>query len=285
VARGRDPAWSHDGRFVVMLCAPETAIDAERLMLQSYVCAVDVATSDVRKLSEPGASNPAPDPRSGRVVYQTNLMPKVVDRDDEFWKAVEAAKQAGKEIWEVDSGGDENAERDSEGRFRSRVANDLYLVELDGTGTTRLSDDGRTSEPSWTPEGDRVVFRYHAVGQNLGEVWTMAPSGGDRKRAINAAGLIAEDTNDVKLLPGGKLGIFRGLLQEVDAGVGSYVVGNVVMADLFVIPNGGTETRRIANKHSFKGRFAVSPDGKRVAYEHVDKDSAITHIWWTKVPD
>jgi hypothetical protein len=34
-----------------------------------------------------------------------------------------------------------------------------------------------------------------------------------------------------------------------------------------VAPAGGGAPRRLANKHSFKHRYAVSPDGKRIAYE------------------
>jgi hypothetical protein len=38
-------------------------------------------------------------------------------------------------------------------------------------------------------------------------------------------------------------------------------------ADIHVAPVGGSGGTRLSNKHPFKQRFAVSPDGSKIAYE------------------
>ena len=47
-------------------------------------------------------------------------------------------------------------------------------------------------------------------------------------------------------------------------------------ADLHIAEVGGTTARRLTNQHSFKQRFALSPDGKRIVYEVIAETGTLT---------
>ena len=91
----------------------------------------------------------------------------------------------------------------------------------------------------------------------------MREDGGDRRSVLK--GVNVADPSSVRLSPDGKYVFFVAPV-EGDPAVAKLMTGEEP-ADLHEAPVGGGEARRLSNKHSFKHRFAVSPDGKRIAYE------------------
>lgn len=57
---------------------------------------------------------------------------------------------------------------------------DIYVMEADGTGTTRLtSSEGNEKGPSWSPDGSRIAFSRSSDG---GHVWVMKADGTGARR-------------------------------------------------------------------------------------------------------
>jgi hypothetical protein len=45
---------------------------------------------------------------------------------------------------------------------------------------------------------------------------------------------------------------------------------------------GGGKPRRLKNRHTFKQRFALSPDGRRIVYEANDRKTGESELWLMK---
>ena len=50
-------------------------------------------------------------------------------------------------------------------------------------------------------------------------------------------------------------------------------------ADLYVVDVAGGNPRRLENRHPFKQRFALAPDGRRIAYEFRNGNSGKSELW------
>jgi Tol biopolymer transport system component len=56
---------------------------------------------------------------------------------------------------------------------------DIYTVNPDGTGLTKITNTGNDQEATWSPDGSRLAFMH------LGDVWTMNPDGTGRTQVTN----------------------------------------------------------------------------------------------------
>ena len=62
---------------------------------------------------------------------------------------------------------------------------DIYVVNVDGSGKTRLTDDPefRDYHPSWSPDGSQIVFDRYGGGDYLDyDLYTMDSNGGNLQR-------------------------------------------------------------------------------------------------------
>jgi Tol biopolymer transport system component len=125
----------------------------------------------------------------------------------------------------------------------------------------RLAAAGEAAYARWTAAGDRILFARN--GASGIEFWTMTEDGGDRQPVLT--GVKVYDPGSVRLSADGKEVFFVAAV-EGDPALAKLMTGEEP-ADLHVVKAGGSGPRRLANRHSFKHRYAVSPDGKRIAYE------------------
>ena len=111
----------------------------------------------------------------------------------------------------------------------------------------------------------------------------MNPDGTDRQMVLSGAKLA--DLATVTLTRDGKRVFFVSPV-EASEGIARVMTGETP-ADLFVSRTGSGKARRVANRHSFKQRFSVSPDGSRVAYEVLTDVKLVggaerSEIWLTR---
>jgi Tol biopolymer transport system component len=128
------------------------------------------------------------------------------------------------------------------GRLAYFYANEIWVMNADGTGTRSL---GAGLSPSWSPNGRRLVF--DAVVDRNYDVWTMAGDGGARRRVTTNA---APDYF-ATWSPNGEQIAFTS-----DRGG----------EDLFVIDADGTNERRLTGDPGPEWGAAWSPDGGRIVF-------------------
>jgi hypothetical protein len=68
-----------------------------------------------------------------------------------------------------------------DGRIAFVRDGDIYSIEPDGAGLTRLTGDGHASGPMWSPDGQRIAYIDN------GDLWMMNASGTGKTRLTDAA--------------------------------------------------------------------------------------------------
>ena len=286
LAPGSAPRWRADGSLLAV-CGPEMVASfdsdsedeynrAPAYDMQNRFCRIDAASGTITRTALAADHGMALSPMLDRVVFErytevamAGEVAAAAGGDAEF-QAMADTIVAGKAQNVVEGNRDLNRalearqkkEKRRSARGVSRVPDvELFAADLDRGEPVRLSAPGEAAFPSWTPAGDRIL--YAANGASGIEFWTMREDGGDRQPLLE--GVKVADPSSVTLSPDGK-SVFFVAPVEGDPGLAKLMTGEEP-ADLHVAPVGGGAARRLSNKHTFKHRFAVSPDGKRIAYE------------------
>ena len=131
--------------------------------------------------------------------------------------------------------------------FQSWLHPDIYVVDADGTGLTKVSDDpGTHLDPAWSPDGRRIAFACWRDG-NL-EICTMDPDGG------NVVRLTFNQARDQRpsWSPDGRRIAFR---SERDGD-----------AEIYVMNADGSNPVRLTSNPGDDAHPAWSPDGRRIVF-------------------
>jgi Tol biopolymer transport system component len=71
--------------------------------------------------------------------------------------------------------------------FEPKITDDIYLIQTDGTGLTRLTETNTSAEaPAWSPDGSKIA--YHMSPQRPGsdnfqyDIWVMNVNGSEKKQ-------------------------------------------------------------------------------------------------------
>lgn len=95
-------------------------------------------------------------------------------------------------------------------RDRSPAINvDVYVMNVDGSGQTRLTDDPAFDQtPAWSPDGSAIAFASSRDGGWL-NVYTMKPDGSSQTRLTNEVRSHAHDPDWQPLVPGPRCKYFE----------------------------------------------------------------------------
>jgi dipeptidyl aminopeptidase/acylaminoacyl peptidase len=123
----------------------------------------------------------------------------------------------------------------------------VYTSRIDGTSVHRLTSDGHSKNPAWSPDGARIAFNRH------GDIFVMSPTGGDvhRVTTLGASYQPAWSPNGKRLLFVHQVGGF----------------GNI-----WVVPSTGGTPQQLTHDGSpstcwSDGHPTWSPLGGKIAYE------------------
>jgi Tol biopolymer transport system component len=139
----------------------------------------------------------------------------------------------------------------------SQATGDIYVVNLDGTGLRRLTDDSELDDsPAWSPDGSRIVFRSYRSGLD-GELWIMdAADGGGLRNLTPQRGSAVIDHRRPAWSPDGDRIAFAST-----AG-GTW--------DIWTMRADGSDWRRLTSSPALDAEPAWSPDGARLVFRGCD---------------
>ena len=80
---------------------------------------------------------------------------------------------------------------------------------------------------------------------------------------------------------GGDRVVYAAPVKDVNTGIAQIMTGEEA-ADLHLVRPGDEAPRRLKNRHTFKQRFALSPDGRRLVYEANDRKTGQSELWLMK---
>ncbi len=151
---------------------------------------------------------------------------------------------------------------------------DVFLMGIDGSGLARLTTVGRAAAPAWSRDGSRIL--YVVAAERGAEVWSIAPGGGTPEQQFTVP-VEGWDPSAVALSADGKRVVFPSRVQA-NEGMARLMTGESPL-DLHLLEAGAKAPRRLENKHLFKQRFALSPDGRRVVYEYRNDKTGKSELW------
>jgi Tol biopolymer transport system component len=282
VAAGTGPMWDASGQSLLMTCGPERPTTMDEYTEVDWTpryCTADAVTGTVKrgaavadyygahvspllgkalseKYAETAATTTAVSVKSGDGAFQDMAQSVAESNATNF---AEGSRNLSRELQAR-----KYMERRKAGRDVSRLPYSVDVVVTDvGSGrATQITNDGAAAYATWTPDGSRIL--YATNGASGIEMWTMNADGGDRRMVVPSTVKIA-DPSAVTMSQDGRDVFFIAPVPG-DPGLSKIMTGESP-ADLFVVRAGDKQARRLENKHPFKQRFAVSPDGKRIAYE------------------
>ncbi len=279
LAAGSAPAWSGSSTLIAV-CSPEppsVSEDEPNPYLESdfreRYCRIDVSTGAVSRTRLAVEYGMAVSGSVDSVVYeQAKESPGVASAES-------PEKEAERFVDRLVAGGARNVAEGSRDLNRELEAKryeerrraagkstrlpyeaDIVVASLDGGSATLLTSGGQSAFPSWTADGRILYATNGAAGI---EMWSMTALGADKKAVLRGTKLA--DPSAVKVTRDGRQVFFVAPV-EGDPGIAKAMTGEDP-ADIHVAPVGGSGGARLANRHPFKQRFAVSPDGSRIAYE------------------
>lgn len=130
------------------------------------------------------------------------------------------------------------------------VNHDLYLHDPEREVTTKLTTDGVSHAPVWTPDGKRIAFRSWKAG-TMTMWWMPADRSGPEERLT----MVGARQSLVSFSPDGRYAAFN----QMDTGG--------TRTDIWMLPMTGDRTPQPFVKSKFlEGSARFSPDGKWVAY-------------------
>jgi dipeptidyl aminopeptidase/acylaminoacyl peptidase len=300
VANGRMPAWAPDGTTLLMWCAGERGFDevaapvisengdvidpgemSYSVREPSGLCRVNAETGEVIRRTEDSEDTSfgwrtVVSPVLGKVAFEKAgdkqpTPPPSRSGDGAFVDMVDSVAARGAKNM-AESSRDLSRELEARERARKRDAGktpgyvrDVYVSDFDGGPPRPLTSDGRSGSPVWTPDGERILF----AGD--GGLWLMNADGSGRQQAFK--GKLA-DPPAAELTADGRYVLFVAPV-EANAGVAQLMTGETP-EDLHIARVGSSTAKRLANRHPFKQRFAVSPDGKRIVYEVLAETGTLT---------
>jgi Tol biopolymer transport system component len=135
---------------------------------------------------------------------------------------------------------------------------DLYVMNADGTGVTRLTHDALTANPSWSPDGSEIAFGTSGnggiPGQSVGRAFIeIIKPDGSALQALTDPPQGAEDTSPTWSPDGSMLAFVR--LTDQDG------------FQIYTIHRDGTAATQVTSTPGFKSHPVWSPDGRTIAFQ------------------
>ena len=142
-----------------------------------------------------------------------------------------------------------------------RLNPEIYVMDADGKNQQRLTENRHDDwDPSWSPNGKRIVFFSNRDGHVMGgiptfEIYVMDADGGNQQRLTNHP----NDDRSPSWSPNGKRIAF---VSNRDG----HVIGGIPTFEIYVMDADGKNQQRLTNNPDGDWNPSWSPDGKRIVF-------------------
>jgi TolB protein len=159
---------------------------------------------------------------------------------------------------------------------------ELYLVQPDGRGLTRLTDDpALDTDPDWSPDGRQIVFRSRRDGSS--DIFIMGANGSQLTNLVRDPRDSREDEFEPAWNPDGQtLALYTDRFFPTES-----CRGNLGWHHLALLPvTGGKENiQRFEVWPGEQDSFAWSPDGRYLAFASICNEQ-VRHLYrWDRETD
>ena len=173
---------------------------------------------------------------------------------------------------------------------------EIYIIDIDGSNLTRLTTtDAAEDHPSWSPDGDRILFDADYDQDGLYEIYVMnadgsslmrltfnetsdqfadwSPDGNRIAYSSYSAGdwdiyvMDADGRNPHQLTDSSKWELFPDWSPDGAEIAFNGLVPHSGNTDVFVMNADGSEVRQLTNESGFDENPAWSPDGSQIAFQ------------------
>jgi len=125
---------------------------------------------------------------------------------------------------------------------------EIWVMNTDGSGQTRLTDTSRNWNPQWSPDGTSILFIRHPFRSP--EIWVMDADGTGQTQLTNIGG--GGEGSRPQYSPDGRRILFVRNLS-----------GN---RDIYVMNGDGTGQTRLTSEPGYDGLAKWSPDGEHITF-------------------
>lgn len=136
---------------------------------------------------------------------------------------------------------------DVEGKPGERM--DVWLVQADGSGLSRLTEGGWDFGPCWSPDGSLIAY-FHRTSKGDGELWVIAPETRHRRRIVDAFQHPVDWFCPIVWHPDSQQIFF------VSAG------------DILIVHVDSGHIQRLTTDAGIEGHFSLAPDAKSAVFSH-----------------